>query len=294
MKLSIRPLIALGLLAVAGAALAQPGGGRGGMMNMQMPDAFLVMQPDVQKDIKLTEKQLADITAAQAKLAEKYPWMRMMMGGGRGQGGPGAGGGRGQGGGGGATGVGAGAGQGGQQGQGGGGGRGQGGGGFQGFDPAQMADAMKEAEKAITDVTTDEQEARLFQIAVQTAGGRALFREDVQKKLDLKAAQKKSLTDLQTGMNSANMELFQRMRDQEITREELTAAMTKNTEILNAEALKVLTADQKTAFEAMKGAKFEGRVNQGMGGGRQGGAGGAGGGRQGGNRGGGATPPPAI
>jgi hypothetical protein len=282
MKFSLKPLIALGLLAVAGAALAQPGGGRGGMMNMQMPDAFLIMQPDVQKDIKLTEKQLADITAAQAKLAEKYPWMRMMMGGGRGQGGQGQGGaGRGQGGG-----AGAGAGQG--QGA----GRGQGGGGFQGFDPSQMADAMKEAEKAITDVTTDEQEARLFQIGVQTAGGRALFRDDVQKKLDLKAAQKKSLMDLQTGMNSANMELFQRMRDQEITREELTAAMTKNTEILNTEAVKVLTAEQKTAFEAMKGPKFEGRVNQpGMGGGR-----GQGGGPRpgGGNGGGGATPPPSI
>jgi hypothetical protein len=284
MKFSLKPLIALGLLAVAGAALAQPGGGRGGMMNMQMPDAFLIMQPDVQKDIKLTEKQLADITAAQAKLAEKYPWMRMMMGGGRGQGGQGQGGaGRGQGGG-----AGAGAGQ----GQGQGAGRGQGGGGFQGFDPSQMADAMKEAEKAITDVTTDEQEARLFQIGLQTAGGRALFRDDVQKKLDLKAAQKKSLMDLQTGMNSANMELFQRMRDQEITREELTAAMTKNTEILNTEAVKVLTAEQKTAFEAMKGPKFEGRVNQpGMGGGR-----GQGGGPRpgGGNGGGGATPPPSI
>lgn len=281
MKLSIRPLIALGLIAVAGAALAQPGGGRGGMMNMQMPDAFLVMQPDVQKDIKLTEKQLADITAAQAKLAEKYPWMRMMMGGGRGQGGARPGGA----GGGGATGVGAGAGQ-GQQGQ---GGNRQGGGGFQGFDMAQMADAMKEAEKAITDVTTDEQEARLFQIGVQTASGRALFREDVQKKLDLKGAQKKSLADLQTGMQSANMELFQRMRDQEITREELTAAMTKNTEILNTEAVKVLTAEQKIAFETMKGPKFEGRINQpGMGGGR-----GQGGPRPGGG-GGGGTPPPSI
>ncbi len=282
MKFSVRPLIALGLIAAAGAALAQPGGGgRGGMMNMQMPDAFLVMQPDVQKDIKLTEKQLADITAAQAKLAEKYPWMRMMMGGGagggRGQGGPGAAGAAGAGGQrqGGGQGQAGGQRQGGGQGQGAGGQRQGGGGGFQGFDPAQMADAMKEAEKAITDVTTDEQEARLFQIGVQTAGGRALFREDVQKKLELKAAQKKSLVDLQTGMQNANMELFQRMRDQEITREELTAAMTKNTEILNTESVKVLTAEQKTAFEAMKGPKFEGRVSQGFGGA-------AGGGRQGG------------
>lgn len=279
MKFSLKPLIALGLLAAAGAALAQPGGGRGGMMNMTMPDAFLVMQPDVQKDIKLTEKQLADITAAQAKLTEKYPWMRMMMGGagGRGQGGPGGGGAaRGQGGG---AGAGAGAGQAQGQRQGG----GAGGGGFQGFDPAQMADALKEAEKAITDVTTDEQEARLFQIFIQTSGARALFREDVQKKLDLKATQKKSLLDLQTGQQSANMELFQRMRDQEITREELTAAMAKNTEILNAEAMKVLTAEQKVALDGMKGAKFEGKVVQpGMGGGR-----GPGGGGQ---RGGGAPP----
>lgn len=262
MKLSLRSLIVAGLIAAFGASLAQPGGGRGMAAMMQPSYTFLAMQPDVQKDLKLTDQQKTDLAANQAKLVEKYPMLRMMMGGARPQG------------------------QGGQAGQGGqqGGQRGQGGG-FGQFDPSQLQEMMKEAEKAITDVLTDAQEARVFEIGVQNDGGRALFREDVQKKLDVKAAQKIKLQELQTGMQSATMELFQRMRDQEITREEMQAAMAKNNEILSTEAVKILTADQAAAFEKMKGAKFEGKIQQ-MG------MGGRGGRPGGGGPGGGGTPPP--
>jgi len=274
MKLSLRSLIVAGLIAAFGASLAQPGGGRGMAAMMQPSYTFLAMQPDVQKDLKLTDQQKTDLAANQAKLVEKYPMLRMMMGGARPQGQGGQGGQRGQGG------------QGGQAGQGGqqGGQRGQGGG-FGQFDPSQLQEMMKEAEKAITDVLTDAQEARVFEIGVQNDGGRALFREDVQKKLDVKAAQKIKLQELQTGMQSATMELFQRMRDQEITREEMQAAMAKNNEILSTEAVKILTADQAAAFEKMKGAKFEGKIQQ-MG------MGGRGGRPGGGGPGGGGTPPP--
>jgi hypothetical protein len=289
MKLSVRSLFVAGLMVAFGAAIAQPGGGRGMGAMMQPSYTFLVNQPDVQKDIKLTDQQKTDLTAKQTALTEKYPFLRMMLSaprpqGAAGAGGAGAGGGQRQGGGG--AGVGAGAGAGGGQRQGGGQG-GPGGGGFGQFDPSQMQDAMKEAEKAIKDILTDEQEARIVEIGVQNEGGRALFREDIQKKLEVKAAQKIKLQELQTGMNSANMELFQRMRDQEITREELTAAMAKNTEILNTEAVKVLTADQAAAFEKMKGAKFEGKI-------QQFGMGGRGGRGPGGPGGGGGTPPPSA
>ncbi len=280
MKLSLRSLIVAGLIAAFGASLAQPGPGGGrGMGQMQMSYNMLVMQPDVQKDIKLTDQQKTDLTAKQAALTEKYPFMRMMLGP-RPQSQGGQGGQRGQGGQGGQ------AGQGGQTGQG-----GRQGGGFGQFDMSQIQDAMKEVEKAITDVLTDEQEARIFQIGVQNDGGRALFRDDVQKKLEVKAAQKIKLQELQTGMQSATMELFQRMRDQEITREEMTAAMTKNNEILSTEAVKILTPDQASAFEKMKGPKFEGKIQQmGMMGGRGGRPGGGGPGGAGGGA--GAPPPP--
>lgn len=275
MKLSVRSLFVAGLMVAFGAAIAQPGpgGGRGMGAMMQPSYTFLINQPDVQKDIKLTDQQKTDLAAKQQALIEKYPFLRMMLSAPRpqGQGGAAAGG----------------AAAGGGQRPGGAGGPQRPGGGFGQFDPEQMQTAMKEAEKGINDILTDEQEARIFQIGVQNDGGRALFREDVQKKLDVKAAQKVKLQELQTGMQSATMELLQRMRDQEITREEMTAAMTKNNEILGTEAVKILTADQAAAFEKMKGAKFEGKITQmGMGGrgGRPGGGGGAGGG--------GGTPPP--
>lgn len=143
-----------------------------------------------------------------------------------------------------------------------------------------MQDMQKKTDAKIAGVLNADQNKRLKQIGIQQAGGRALFREDVQKDLNLTAVQKKSLADLQTKNQENMQQMMQSMRDQSMTREEMQAAMEKNNKSMNDEALKVLTAEQKTAFEAMKGPKFEGKIQ--MGGGR----GGNGGGGQGGGRGG--------
>jgi hypothetical protein len=227
----------------------------------QMPDAFLAMSPDVQKDIKVTDAQKKSLDTLQQEMMSNMP----------GRGGQGGGGGQ-------------------RRTDTGGAERQRGGG---GFDPSQWRTMMDDMAKKINDVLDDKQEARLFQIGVQTAGGRALFREDVQKKLDMKAAQKKALEDLQAKMQEATMQLFQRMQAEEIDREQMQESMRKNGEILNTEAAKVLTPEQAKAFEVMKGPKFEGQAGMGMFGGRRGGGGaGGGGGRP--PRTGGAGQPPVL
>lgn len=216
----------------------------------QMPDAFLAMAPDVQKDIKVTDAQKKSLDALQQEMMSMMP----------GRGGQGGGGGQRR------TDTGNAQGQGGQRGG--------------GFDPTQWRTMMDDTAKKINDILDDKQEARLFQIGVQTAGARALFRDDVQKKLSLRAAQKGQLQDLQTKMQEAMMTLFQRMQAQEIDREQMQESMRRNNEILNTEAVKVLTPEQAKAFEEMKGPKFEGQAGMGgMWGGRRGGAGGGGGNR---------------
>jgi hypothetical protein len=239
------------LITAAAFAAAQ---GRMMGMSMQTPDAFLVMNPDVQKDLKLTDKQKADVTKMMDEWRQNMP------------GRPGGGGG--------------------------GGGQRTGGAGGAAFDPASFQAMMKEANDKIMGILDANQKERLFQIAVQTAGGRALFREDVQQKLTMKAAQKKQLNDLQQKMQEATMELFQSMRDQAITREEMQTSMANNNRILGEEAVKVLDAGQKEAFEKMKGPKFEGKIEMMGMGGRRGGGQRQGGQRQGGGSGG--NQPPVL
>lgn len=273
--MTLRTILALGTVMVAGLAVAQQGGPAGGgqrgggmqggrMGAMMMSPVFLINREDVQKDLKLTDDQKAKLAA----LRESMPMMN--RGGGRG----GAGGGGGRGGAGGGAGAGGGGGQGGAgggAGQGGGAGRGGQGG---GFDPAEMEKQLKEAEAKINEILTDEQEVRIKQIGVQLQGGRALMNETIQKDLGMTADQKKKVNDLNTAQQQANMELFQRVQNQEISREEVGEIMQKNNKILEEELLKVLTADQKTKFDAMKGPKFEATQPQGG----RGGAGGRGGG----------------
>lgn len=135
----------------------------------------------------------------------------------------------------------------------------------------QVQAMMKKSEDKIKAILTADQNKRLKQIGVQTAGGRALFREDIQKELGLSATQRKALMDLQAKNQETMMSMFQQMRDQSMTREEMQAAMEKSNKSMNEEALKVLTAEQKTAFEAMKGPKFEGKIQMGRPGGGGGG-----------------------
>ena len=154
---------------------------------------------------------------------------------------------------------------------------GGGGGGDREAMMAEFQKMQKETDAKVKAVLTPEQQTRLKQINIQLGGSRVVLREDVQKELGLTDEQKKKLTALQTAMNEANQAIMQRMRDQEITREEVQELQAKNNKTMDDEIAKVLTAEQKTKLEEMKGAKFEADPNY-----RPGGAGGRGG-RGGGN-----------
>ena len=233
-----RNLLVISLLAVTSLALAQGGGqgrgqGRGGFGQGRgggMTPMTLLMRGDVRKDLELSEEQITKVEALQPQ---------------RGQGGAGGG----------------------QRGQGG-GGQGQGGGQRQGGGQGgQMTDeqraAMQEAAKkraeeqkaAIAAILSPAQVTRLTEIGYQVQGNMAILQADTQKALGLDEKQIASIKDLQTKQQEAMQALMQKMRDQELTREELTEKMTKNTDIMKAELGKILKADQAAKLKAMGGTK---------------------------------------
>ncbi len=147
--------------------------------------------------------------------------------------------------------------------------------------------AMTEQTKKMTDsvksILTPEQFTRLEQLQVQRAGVEALMIPSVAEKLALTADQKTKLEEIRT----ASRPNIEGMRD--MSREERTKMMeemrTKRTEA-QAKMMEVLTAEQKTKLEELKGASFTFPENPGFGGrgGAPGQPGQRGQGRPGGNR----------
>lgn len=270
-----RVLIVAALTLSAALVFAQGGGGAGGGRQGgrqgggfgggfgQRGGAFgqnemtLAMRADVQTDLGVTPEQKTKLEALQAKQREAR----------RGQGGRGAGG---------AGGVGAG----GAGGAGGGAGGGQGGarqGGGQGgnFDPAAMQERMAqqraENRKALGEILNEGQMKRLDEISIQLRGNRALMDAEVQKALGMSTDQVNKLRDLQAKQQEANRAIFEKVRNQEISREEAQASQEKNNKILDEELGKVLTSDQASKFKAMQGKPFKADPNQNNRGGRGGG-----------------------
>ncbi len=128
-------------------------------------------------------------------------------------------------------------------------------------DPQAMRDGMMkymaQMQKDVAAVLTKDQATRLKEINIQLAGTTAATFPDVQKDLGLSADQIAKIKDLQSKQQEANMALFQKVRDQEITREEMQASMKKNTDTFNAEVGKILTDDQKAKLKTMGGKEFK-------------------------------------
>jgi hypothetical protein len=165
-----------------------------------------------------------------------------------------------------------------------GGGRGPGGGGGGGgFDAQAMQERMQRMEAEIAKILTADQNKRLLEIRIQTAGASALLLPAVQKQLNLTQQQIDRIAELQRLHQQANMALMQQMRDGGLDRSELQTRMQNNQNTLNAELQKVLTAEQAAKLKAMAGAEFKANPNLGRGGGgagpgRRGGGGTTGGG----------------
>lgn len=121
----------------------------------------------------------------------------------------------------------------------------------------QMEKMMKESEKTLLAILTPEQAKRLKEISIWINGNRSLLDEEIQKDLKMTDDQKSKAKNLQTKQGEAMQSLFEKMRNQEIDREEMQAAMKKNNDILDAELGKLLTADQAAQLKSMKGKEFK-------------------------------------
>ena len=122
---------------------------------------------------------------------------------------------------------------------------------------ATMQKYFAQMSKDALAILTKEQAARLAEINIQLAGNLAVTFPDVQTKIAMTDDQIGKVKDLQSKQQEANQALGQKMRDQEITMEELQASRQKNDDALKAEIGKILTDDQRAKLKAMGGKEFK-------------------------------------
>lgn len=119
-----------------------------------------------------------------------------------------------------------------------------------------MGKQQESMKKEVEGMMTPEQVKRLGQIYLQVSGFRAILNKDVAKALEITSAQQEKIAGLQKASGDAMQALMQKMRDQEMTREEMQEKMQKNGEIMNTELGKILTDSQKAKLSEMGGKKF--------------------------------------
>ena len=117
---------------------------------------------------------------------------------------------------------------------------------------AKRAVEMKKKQDAIL---TPEQSKRLAEINVQFYGNRVVTQPDVAKALVMTEDQTKAIAELNKKQGEAMRGLFQKVRDGELTMEDVTDKRKKNDEILDAEIGKLLTEKQKAQLKEMAGTK---------------------------------------
>lgn len=198
-------------------------GRRGGARGPQTSLSALLRRDDVQADLKVTDDQKTKIAALRGA-------------GRRGNGGPGAGG----------------------PGAGGPGAGGPGAGGQRTPPTAEQIAAAAEAEKKqLAEILTPEQITRLGEIRIQVLDGQAIALPDVQKQLSVTDDQKAQIKKLTDEFRAASRSVMEKAQSQEITREDATATIQKNTTKLNSALKAVLTADQTAKLKTLGGKKFE-------------------------------------
>lgn len=150
--------------------------------------------------------------------------------------------------------------------------RNSGGGGFdrEAFQKMQQENQAKN-EKAVNEILTPEQQKRLKEIWVQLQGNRAIMDAKIQDELGFDQGQKDAVKALQAKQQEATQSLMEKMRNQEIDREQMQEISRKNDETMLAELGKILKEDQAAKLKAMGGAPFKAAPQQGRGGGGGGG-----------------------
>jgi hypothetical protein len=147
----------------------------------------------------------------------------------------------------------------------------------------------KETNAKLEEILLPNQVKRIKEIMLQQQGIRALNNPEVVAELEITADQTKQLEDLNTENGEAMRKLFTEA-GANADREAMGVKMRELNQANEEKLLAVLTDDQKSEFETMKGEKFEmpegafGRGGFGGGRGGRGGPGGAPGGRPQGER----------
>ena len=120
----------------------------------------------------------------------------------------------------------------------------------------KMQKDREAANEKILGVLLPHQRERLEEISLQIRGAAALSDDDVAAALKLSDDQRKQLEEVGTANREKMREMFQgigRDADREQLREKMEAARKESSDAL----LGVLTTEQRSTFEEMKGAKFE-------------------------------------
>jgi len=116
---------------------------------------------------------------------------------------------------------------------------------------------QEEAEKKVKEILTPDQQKRLLEINIQLSGNRSILIPDVQKGLALTDDQKAKAKGLSEKAGEANQSVFEKVRNGEISREDVQGIMEKNRKALDDELGKLLTDDQKAKLKDMAGKPFE-------------------------------------
>jgi len=119
-----------------------------------------------------------------------------------------------------------------------------------------MTKQMDSMKKEVEGWLTPDQVKRVGQIAIQVNGNRSILQKDVAKALEITTAQQEKIDGLQKASGEAMQALMQKMRDQELSREEMQEKMKKNGDIMNTELGKILTDAQRAKLTEMGGKKF--------------------------------------
>lgn len=121
----------------------------------------------------------------------------------------------------------------------------------------QVQKLMEETTAKVNEILDEGQQKRLLGIFVQVNGANAVLDPGVSKELNVTDDKKKQLEEIRQKNMDAMRELFRGARDQEGGREAIREKADKLREEEGKAMLAVLTSEQQTQLEELKGEKVE-------------------------------------
>jgi hypothetical protein len=119
-----------------------------------------------------------------------------------------------------------------------------------------MAASQKKAEAGLKEILLENQYARLHEIYVQALGAAALQNDEIAKQLKITEKQKTAMQEAQAKAREDAMEEFAKLRESG-DREAMQKRFTELRSESEAKVMAILTSQQKSSFEKMKGEAFE-------------------------------------